>query len=127
MYIQKLKEMFAQMVIKKNANLIPEYYHEEFLLYTNDIVTGYDEFLSSHLQYYATEIQYQVEYDEETFLEQGEKIAGRVFITTTRPNEPAKRIEVILIAQYKDEKIYRLWELTYPDWSKLPAFSNQLT
>ncbi|HAT9524378.1 TPA: nuclear transport factor 2 family protein, partial [Legionella pneumophila subsp. pneumophila] len=27
----------------------------------------------------------------------------------------------------KDEKIYRLWELTYPDWSKLPAFSNQLT
>ncbi|HFD2237837.1 TPA: nuclear transport factor 2 family protein, partial [Legionella pneumophila] len=97
------------------------------LLYTNDIVTDYDEFLSSHQQYYATEIQYQVEYDEETFLEQGEKIAGRVFITTTRPNEPAKRIEVILIAQYKDEKIYRLWELTYPDWSKLPAFSNQLT
>lgn len=48
MYIQKLKEMFAQMVIKKNANLIPEYYHGEFLLYTNDIVTGYDEFLSSH-------------------------------------------------------------------------------
>ncbi|HAT2009759.1 TPA: nuclear transport factor 2 family protein [Legionella pneumophila] len=126
MYIQKLKEMFAQMVIKKNASLIPEYYHGEFLLYTNDIVTGYDEFLSSHQQYYATEIQYQVEYDEETFLEQGEKIAGRVFITTTRPNEPAKRIEVILIAQYKDEKIYRLWELTYPDWSKLPAFSNQL-
>ncbi|HAT1882692.1 TPA: nuclear transport factor 2 family protein [Legionella pneumophila] len=127
MYIQKLKEMFAQMVIKKNANLIPEYYHREFLLYTNDIVTDYDEFLSSHQQYYATEIQYQVEYDEETFLEQSEKIAGRVFITTTRPNEPAKRIEVILIAQYKDEKIYRLWELTYPDWSKLPAFSNQLT
>jgi hypothetical protein len=45
-----------------------------------------------------------------------------VWITTSRPNEAHKKIEVILIAQYKDNKIYRMWELTYPDWSKLPAF-----
>ena len=84
----------------------------------------YETFLKSHQEHYATPIQYQVEYDEETLLEQGEKVAGRIWITTSRPNEPPKKIEVILIVPFKDNKIYRLWELTYPDWSKLAAFSN---
>lgn len=122
MYLEKLKEMFSEMVIKKDASVIPAYYHKDFLLYTNEETMGYDTFLKSHEKYYTTSIKYEIEYDEETLLEQGEKIAGRVWITTARPDEPARKIEVILIAQYKDGKIYRLWELTYPDWSKLPAF-----
>jgi hypothetical protein len=122
MYIEKLKEMFEEMVINKDASLIPLYYHQDFLLYTNDQITDYDAFLKSHQQYYATPIKYDVAYDEETLLEQRNKVAGRVWITTSRPNESPKKIEVILIAQFKDSKIYRLWELTYPDWSKLPAF-----
>lgn len=123
MYIKILKEMFTEMVIKKNATLIPFYYHEEFLLYTNEQITDYEAFIKSHQEYYKTPIKYEVVYDDETFLEQGEKIAGRVWITIQMPNEFPKKIEVILIAQFKDNKIYRLWELTYPDWSKLPAFS----
>lgn len=124
MYIEKLKEMFSRMVLNKDASLIPEYYHPDFLLFTNDITTTYDEFVTSHQTYYETPIQYSIEYDEETLLEQGERVAGRVFITTKRPGEPATKIEVILIGQYKDGKLHRLWELTYPDWSKLPAFEE---
>jgi hypothetical protein len=122
MYIKKLKKMFNEMVIKKDVSQIPIYYHSGFLLYTNEQVTDYDEFLQSHETYYATDIQYQVTYDEETLFECDEKVAGRIWITTSKPNEPARKIEVILIAQFKEGKIYRLWELTYPDWSKLPAF-----
>jgi hypothetical protein len=124
MFIEKLKEMFDEMVIKKDASLIPLYYHQNFLLYTNDQIMNYEDFLSSHQHYYATPIQYEVEYDEETLLEQEEKVAGRIWITTNRPNELTQKIEVILIAQFKDNKIYRVWELTYPDWSKLPAFKQ---
>lgn len=125
MYLQKLKEMFSEMVLKKDASVIPTCYHKEFLLYTNEEMMGYDAFLESHEKYYATPIKYEIQYDEETLLEQGDKIAGRVWITTSRPNEAARKIEVILIAQYKDGKIYRLWELTYPDWSKLAAFKEE--
>lgn len=124
MYIEKLKQMFNHVVLKKDASLIPDYYHQDFLLYTNDQEMNYEAFLSSHQKYYATPIQYNIEYDEETLFEHKEKVAGRVWITTTRPNEPARKIEVILIAQFKENKIYRLWELTYPDWSKLPAFNG---
>ncbi|KTD20663.1 hypothetical protein [Legionella londiniensis] len=124
MSIQKMKEMFREMVISKNAALIPYYYHQEFLLYTNEQVTNYDEFLRSHQKYYATDIQYNVAYDEEAWVEQGNKLAGRVFITTSTKDTPPQKIEVILIAHYREDKLYRLWELTYPDWSKLPAFKE---
>ncbi|MCD6027511.1 MAG: hypothetical protein K0R08_2030 [Solimicrobium sp.] len=124
MYIEKLKEMFTEMVQKKDASLIPFYYHENFLLYTNGQITNYNQFLSSHEEYYATEKTYSVEYDEMTLLEQEEKVAGRMWITVGVPNELPKKLEVLLVAQYKGDKIYRLWELTYPDWSKLPEFAD---
>ena len=63
MYLTKLKEMFEKMVIKKDASLIPFYYHQDFLLYTNEQVTDYNAFLKSHQEYYKTSIQYEVEYD----------------------------------------------------------------
>lgn len=124
MYLNKLKEMFTEMVQKKDAALIPFYYHPDLLLYSNGQVTDYEEFLTSHQAYYASQKTYTVEYDDDTLLEQGEKVAGRVWITVSVPGELPKKIEVILIAHYKADKIYRLWELTYPDWSKLPEFEE---
>lgn len=122
MYIEKLKEMFVQTTIKKDASLIPMYYHPEFICYTNDQAISYDEYLASHKDYYLHPKKYSIEYDDETFLEQGNKVAGRMWITIQTPGEKAKELEVILIAEFKDGKIYRLWELTYPDWSKLSEF-----
>lgn len=123
-YSDLLKEMFTKMVLGKDASLIPTYYHKEFLLFTNGQEQNYDSFLESHKTYYKTPIQYRIKYDEKTFVEQNNRVACRVWITIQRPSEPAKEIEVILIAEYKEGKIYRLWELTYPDWSELPAFTN---
>ncbi|NGX61338.1 MAG: hypothetical protein K940chlam9_00823 [Chlamydiae bacterium] len=123
MSIGLLKEMFEEMVLKKQADLIPKYYHPEFLLTTNGEEMNYSTFLQMHEEVYATEIRYSVVYDEETLLEQGEKVAGRVWITVQNPGEPKREIEVVLIAAYKEGKLYRLWELTYPDWSKLEEFS----
>lgn len=54
------------MVIKKDASLISKYYHPEFLLYTNDQTMNYQEFLDSHVEYYATAIKYKIEYDDKT-------------------------------------------------------------
>lgn len=123
-YISLLKEMFTKVVEPKNANLIPHYYSENFELYTNGKTINYAEFLKSHEEIYQTNIQYQIRYDDKTLLEQGTKLAGRVFITTQKGNEPAHEIEVILIAEYEGNKLFRLWELTYPDWSKMKSFED---
>lgn len=120
--MNKLIEMFQRVVIQKNASLIPEYYHRDFLLYTNGRKMDYDAFLAFHEEAYATSIQYAVEYDEETFVEQRDKIAARIWITVSRSGEIPKKLEIILIVTYREGKIYRMWKLTYPDWSQLSAF-----
>jgi len=124
MTIKLMKEMFEKMVIKKDASLISQYYHYEFLLTTNGEKVDYEKFLKDHETYYKTDIQYKIEYEEETLLESKNKVAGRIWITTKRPDEPANKLEVMLIAEYREGKIYRLWELVYPDWKQLPAFKK---
>ena len=123
-YVSLLKEMFTKVTLEKNNKAIPLYYDKDFKLYTNGKTMDYEEFLKQHEAIYKTPIQYKIRYEDETLIEQGNKVAGRLFITTQRPNESAHEIEVILIAKYKNNKLYRVWELTYPDWSQLKAFKN---
>lgn len=124
MLIKLLKEMFEKVTIEKNSGAISHYYHPEFVMITNQQEMSYDTFYTSHLNIYGSTINYSIRYDEQTFVEQEDKIACRVWITTKRQNEVPVEIEVMLIAQYRDGKIYRLWELTFPEWSKLPAFQS---
>ena len=119
-----LKEMFGRMVEAKDASLIEHYYHPELILYANGHTWDYQHFHDWHAAIYATDIEYSIRYQDETFLEQGNKVAGRMFITVKTPNEPAREIEVILVVEYRDQKIYRLWELTWPDWSQMPVFER---
>jgi len=120
--VNLFKEMFSEMVIKKDASLISTYYHSEFVLYANGETQTYREFYDNHVEYYATSRQYYVEYDENAWVEQNHKLAGRVFVTIKQPEQSDINFEVILIAQYKDNKIYRIWEITSPDWTQMKEF-----
>lgn len=122
---ESIKEMFHEMVIKKNASVIPNYYHPDFLMIANEKQMNYEDNLKFHQDIYKTPIQYKIEYDDQTVVEEKEKVAFRAFITTQRPHESPRKLELIVIAHYRDGKIYRIWELTYPDWSKLPAFQEK--
>lgn len=82
----------------------------------------YNVFLEFHDEKYRTPIQYSVRYDEGTMLEGDGKVAGRVFITIQMPPDEPKELEVMFIASYKEGRLYRLWELTYPDWSTQKEF-----
>ena len=123
-YLPLLKEMFTKVTIEKNSEAIPTYYDKNFECLSNGKKMNFKDFLKMHQEIYKTPIQYSIRYDELTLLEQGNKVAGRIFITTKQPNEEAREIEVILIAEYKGNKLYRVWELTYPDWSKMKAFKK---
>ncbi|WP_072805372.1 nuclear transport factor 2 family protein [Rhodococcoides yunnanense] len=124
MAIDKLREMFSVMVVAKNADAVPRYYHPDFELVTNGATQTYAEFDRGHRTVYATEITYDLEYDEDAWVEATDRVAGRMWITTARPNESPTRIEVLFIATFVDGLIHRLWELTWPDWSQLGAFET---
>lgn len=119
-----LVEMFDRMVVVKDPTMIERYYHPDFELTTNGMTQGYEAFARGHETVYATPIAYAIEYDEDAWVVTEDRVAGRVWITTSRPDEEAKRIEVVLVASILDGRFHRVWELTWPDWSALDAFES---
>lgn len=119
-----LLRMFREMVVAKDAAACPRFYHPRFALTSNGVTQGYAEFAAGHERVYATDIRYDVEYDELSWVETPDRVACRLWITTSRPDEQPVRIEVVLIATVADGLIHRLWELTWPDWSGLPSMAR---
>jgi hypothetical protein len=119
-----MREMFTHMVEAKDASVVDAYYDPHFLLTTNGLTQDLAAFRAGHERVYPIAITYRVEYDEESWVESGDRLAARVFITTQRPGEEAHRIEVVLVAEYRAGRILRLHELTWPDWSQLSAFET---
>ncbi|QLL08663.1 nuclear transport factor 2 family protein [Mycobacterium vicinigordonae] len=124
MTVALLREMFERMVVAKSGELIEHYYHPDFVMCSDGVTQGFAEFRDSHLKLYATPISYAVEYDEQAWVEGTDKVAGRVWITTARPGEEPTRIEVVLIAAYRDGRIYRVWETTWPSWRGVAALDG---
>ncbi|MTD17490.1 nuclear transport factor 2 family protein [Nakamurella sp. YIM 132087] len=124
MSVAHLRAMFDRMVIEKDATAVAKFYHPDFQMVSNGMTQDYGAFLASHQGVYDTAISYSVRYDEDAWVETGDRVAGRMWITTARPKERPTEIEVILIATYREGLIHRLWELTWPDWSRLAAFEN---
>lgn len=124
MGIAVLRDMFEQMVVIKDAAAIERFYDPSFVMFSNGVTQDYEAFAESHRGVYATDISYTVEYDEDAWVEAHDKVAARVWITTSRPNEEPTRIEVILIAAFTGGRISRIWETTWPSWKELPAFET---
>ena len=124
MSVALLREMFERMVVAKNGDLIEHYYHPDFVMCSDGLRQQFAEFRDSHRMLYGTAIGYAVEYDEQAWVEAADKVAGRVWITTSRPGEEPTRIEVVLIAAYRDGRIHRVWETTWPSWRGVPALEG---
>jgi hypothetical protein len=119
-----LREMFEQMVIAKDGDAIARYYRPDFVMYSDGMTQNFEEFEASHRGVYATPISYAIEYDEEAWVEAADRVAARVFITTSRPDEAPTRIEVVLIATFVDGLIHRVWETTWPSWRQVAALED---
>jgi hypothetical protein len=124
MSIALLREMFDEMVVAKKADLIDRYYDPDFSMYSDGLCQTFEEFSESHRGVYGSPITYAIEYDEQAWVESTDKVAARVWITTTRPGEEPTRIEVVLIAAYRNGRIHRIWETTWPSWRSVAAFEN---
>lgn len=124
MSVGLLREMFDRMVVAKNAELIERYYDPDFLMCSDGLSQSFTEFRDSHRKLYASSITYAVEYDEHAWVEAADKVAGRLWITTLRPGEKPTRIEVVLIAVYRNGRIHRIWETTWPSWRSVAALAD---
>jgi hypothetical protein len=119
-----LIEMFREVVLNKNADLIAQYYHPDFLLETNGELQDLDAFLQGHRRVYATDISYAVRYDDDAWVESDGRVAARIWIRTQTGAAAPVEFEIVLIATFVDQKIHRVWETTWPDWRAVRAFES---
>jgi hypothetical protein len=124
MTIALFREMFERMVIRKDAALIEQYYHPDFVMHSDGLRQDFAEFAAGHRGIYETAISYAISYDDEAWVETADRVAGRIWITTQRPGEDPTRIEIVVIAAYRDGLIHRIWETTWPSWRSVDAFEN---
>lgn len=117
-----IREMFAEMVVRKNPELVARYYHPDFVLTTNGSTQDYEAFERGHRGVYGTDVTYAVEYDDQAWVEAPDRVAGRVWITVGSAERAGQPIEVLFIATLRNGLIHRPWELTSPDWSQLGEF-----
>ena len=78
MSIAVLRQMFEQMVEKKDSAAIDRFYDPSFVMSSNGITQDFDAFAASHRTIYATPICYSVDYDEQAWVETTDWVAGRV-------------------------------------------------
>ncbi|WP_369252846.1 hypothetical protein [Geodermatophilus amargosae] len=116
--------MFTHMVEAKDIAQVDTFYDPGFRLTTNGVTQELPAFRAGHERVCSTAIRYAVTYDEDAWVEQDDRLAGRLWISITRPGEPPRPIEVVFGAQFRGDRILRPWEPTWPDWSRLDALAD---
>ena len=112
------------MVEAKDPAQVDTSYDPEFRLTTDGVTQDLDAFRAGHERVHPTEIGHAVAYDDDAWVEAGDRLAGRLSMTTTRPGTPPRSIEVVFVAVFRDDCLLRPWELAWPDRSGPDAFAD---
>ncbi|MFM0739851.1 hypothetical protein PQQ51_21640 [Paraburkholderia xenovorans] len=100
--------------MRKDASLIPHYYHPDFQRESNGQLEDYQAFASGHEKMYATPVTFEVRYDDASWVESAAKVAVRLWIRKQTSIGQPLEFEILLVAAYLDGKIHHLWEMTSP-------------
>ena len=111
----RMREIVTRMAEAENTSLHDAYYDPDFLLTVNGQSQGLAAFRAEHDRVQRTGITFAVTYDEDSWVEAQDSLAGRTWITTHSACGRAARIEVLFVAAYRSGRLLRLTALTRPD------------
>ena len=116
--VELIKNMFIETAEKMNIAKIDEYFSPDFEMWSNDVHWNFKQYKVYHAKIFkesrkATKIKWPLD----DIFAKGDRVAAKVTITLLEKNDQKKDIQVMLIAQIKNNKIHRLWELTFPHWN----------
>lgn len=119
--VNVIKNMFKNFAETRDLSQLDHYYTQDFVLDSNNESYDYTTFKKQQAEVFATLKSLQVLKYEDIF-SSGNKVAGRVIIKLVLKSKETHTFHVIFIADIKDNKIDRFWEMTNPSWSdKLPT------
>lgn len=111
--IQLVRDMFDS-AIRMDADAIDHQLSREFEMVSNDVTWDFQTYKDFHVETYKH--RRGIEITIADIFCKGDRVAARVEIRLLEADGSAKDLQVMLIVQIKDDRIYRLWELTFPHW-----------
>jgi fatty-acyl-CoA synthase len=111
----RMREIVTRMVEAESSSLLDAYYDPDFLLTVNGRSQDLAAFRAEHERVQRTGITFAATYDEDSWVEGQDGLAGRIWITTHRACGQAVRIEALFVAAYRSGRLLRLTALTWPD------------
>ena len=119
-----LVEMFDRMVVAKDKAAIPRYYDPEFVMVSNGITAGVRGVPTATRR--CTTPRSRMRWSTTTSPGSRPTTGSRSASGSPRPDRASlpRRLELVLIAAYREGRILRVWELTWPNWADLPAFER---
>lgn len=114
--IELIKNMFSEFADKRDISKLDNFYSKDFTMESNGQHYNYQEFKNVEQSIFK-KIKNQKDTYHDIFAT-SDKVVSRMTIKLTHQDGKIDEYQVILIALIKDNKIAKIWEVTYPDWSK---------
>lgn len=108
--IDFLKNTIVKHILSKEFEGLLIHIHPDFLLSFNQYKI--DQKNLGKIFDYLQKIDYKIEYLNDCFFETAEKCAGKVIVTFVGPDSVRNRVKVFLITEFKENKLFRLWQIS---------------
>lgn len=121
--IQLVKDMFSQVSEARDMSKFDQFYSKDFVLVSNNKTYDYENYKKGQEDIFKVLQSLKVLSYDDIFAE-NDKVVSRMSIKLTKKTGETHIFYLIAIIHVKDNKIDRVWEITYPTWSdKLPSWT----
>lgn len=118
--IASFKHIFSEVSEKLDASQMDRYYTQDFILESNGEQYNYQVYKKQQVEIFKTLKKLRVIRYENLFSSKN-YVAGRMVILLQKKDKTQFKFYVIILAQIKNNKVHRIWEMTSPRWDdKLP-------
>jgi len=115
--ISLIKELFNEYAEKLDSSKLDNYFSKNFILISNNEQDSYAKFKKEQTLLFNNLKSLKV-LSIDDLIAKDNKVVGRVSIKLTPKSGEPQIYYNIFIAQIKDHKIEKMWEVLYPSWDE---------
>lgn len=115
--IAMIKELFTEYAEKLDNSKLDNYFSKNFILVSNNEQDNYAKFKKEQTLLFNNLKSFKL-LSMDDLIAKDDKVVGRVSLKLTPKSGAPKIYYDIFIAQIKDHKIEKMWEVLYPSWDE---------
>jgi hypothetical protein len=114
-----LAELLGRVVAGHDDTAMDEYLHPEFRLWCNGTAHDRASFAGRVATALAGNLGYAIDVDDQAWVTGADRVAARIWVSSTPSAAEPSDTEVLLIATVRDGRFDRAWVLAWPDRPRL--------